>query len=86
MPNDKVDFVFRLNDKPKPTSALLAVFQHLLAMSVGLITPTIIIAGVSARKRNSLSDKFGSDNFGNSYFLTIFINTIPLFFQKITLS
>lgn len=46
MPVNKIDLIFRLNDNPKPTTALLAAIQHLLAMFVGIITPTIIIGGV----------------------------------------
>ncbi len=46
MEKENLDLVFRLEDKPKPATALLAAIQHLLAIFVGIITPTIVIGGV----------------------------------------
>ncbi len=46
MENNTTDLVFKLEDKPSPGTALLAAFQHLLAIFVGIITPTIVIGGV----------------------------------------
>ncbi len=45
MVKENVDLVFGLEDKPNPSTALLAAFQHLLAIFVGIITPTIVICG-----------------------------------------
>ncbi len=46
MENKTNDLVFKLEDRPSPGTALLAAFQHLLAIFVGIITPTIVICGV----------------------------------------
>lgn len=39
------DLVFGLNDKPKLPHALLAAFQHLLAILVPILTPGLLICG-----------------------------------------
>lgn len=40
---DNDDLIYGLNDSPKPWTALLAAFQHVLASFVGIITPPLII-------------------------------------------
>ncbi|RMU67163.1 Xanthine/uracil permease protein [Pseudomonas syringae pv. aptata] len=40
---DNDDLIYGLNDRPKPWTALLAAFQHVLASFVGIITPPLII-------------------------------------------
>jgi xanthine permease XanP len=44
--NDKLELVYGLEDKPSPVESAYAAFQHLLAIIVGIITPTLIIGGV----------------------------------------
>ena len=44
--NDKLDLVYGLEDKPSPMESAYAALQHLLAIIVGIITPTLIIGGV----------------------------------------
>ncbi|MDY2565688.1 nucleobase:cation symporter-2 family protein [Pseudomonas syringae] len=40
---DNDDLIYGLNDRPKPWTAILAAFQHVLASFVGIITPPLII-------------------------------------------
>ena len=44
--NDKLELVYGLEDKPPPMESAYAALQHLLAIIVGIITPTLIIGGV----------------------------------------
>ena len=44
--NDKLELVYGLEDKPSPMESAYAAMQHLLAIIVGIITPTLIIGGV----------------------------------------
>ena len=44
--NDKLELVYGLEDKPSPMESAYAALQHLLAIIVGIITPTLIIGGV----------------------------------------
>lgn len=46
MKEKNANIIYGLNDKPKPAIAFTVAFQHLLAIFVGIITPTIVIAGV----------------------------------------
>lgn len=41
----KTDLVYGLNDRPRPGEASIAAIQHLLAIFVGIITPTLVLAG-----------------------------------------
>ena len=43
---DSSDLIYGLNDKPPVIDAIFAALQHLLAIFVGIITPTLIIGGV----------------------------------------
>tara|TARA_Y100001970_G_C14209865_1_gene846230 strand:+ start:989 stop:2341 length:1353 start_codon:yes stop_codon:yes gene_type:complete len=43
--NDKLELVYGVEDKPSPLESSYAALQHLLAIIVGIITPTIIIGG-----------------------------------------
>jgi xanthine permease XanP len=40
------DIIYGLNDKPPVRESIFAALQHLLAIFVGIITPTLIIGGV----------------------------------------
>ena len=44
--NEKLELVYGLEDKPSPLETAYAALQHLLAIIVGIITPTLIIGGV----------------------------------------
>ena len=46
MEQKNANVIFGLNDRPKPGIALTVAFQHLLAIFVGIITPTIVLAGI----------------------------------------
>lgn len=37
--------IYRLEDRPPPAEAILVALQHLLAIFVGIVTPTLIISG-----------------------------------------
>ena len=41
--NEKLELVYGLEDKPSPLETAYAALQHLLAIIVGIITPTLII-------------------------------------------
>ncbi len=41
----KIDVIYGLNDRPPPGEAAVAALQHLLAIFVGIITPTLVLAG-----------------------------------------
>ena len=43
--NDKLELVYGVEDKPSPLKLAYAALQHLLAIIVGIITPTLIIGG-----------------------------------------
>ena len=43
--NDKLELVYGVEDKPSPLKSAYAALQHLLAIIVGIITPTLIIGG-----------------------------------------
>jgi len=43
---DSSDLIYGLNDKPPVIDSIFAALQHLLAIFVGIITPTLIIGGV----------------------------------------
>lgn len=40
-----VDVIYGLNDRPPPGEAAIAALQHLLAIFVGIVTPTLVLAG-----------------------------------------
>ncbi len=44
--NEKLELVYGIEDKPSPIESAYAALQHLLAIIVGIITPTLIIGGV----------------------------------------
>ena len=44
-PAPATDLIYQLNDRPPIGEALLAALQHLLAIFVGIITPTLILSG-----------------------------------------
>ena len=44
--NDKLELVYGVEDKPSPVESSYAAIQHLLAIIVGIITPTLVIGGV----------------------------------------
>ena len=44
--NEKLELVYGLEDNPSPLETAYAALQHLLAIIVGIITPTLIIGGV----------------------------------------
>lgn len=44
-PVEKVDLIYRLEDRPGVGQAALAALQHLLAIFVGIITPTLVLSG-----------------------------------------
>ncbi len=41
----KVDVIYGLNDRPPVGQAAIAALQHLLAIFVGIITPTLVLSG-----------------------------------------
>ena len=41
-----LDLIYQLNDNPPAKEGMFAALQHLLAIIVGIITPTLIIGGV----------------------------------------
>ena len=41
-----LDLIYELNDNPPVKEGMFAALQHLLAIIVGIITPTLIIGGV----------------------------------------
>jgi len=43
---DAFDLIYKLEDNPPVQEAMFAALQHLLAIIVGIITPTLIIGGV----------------------------------------
>jgi xanthine permease XanP len=43
---DAFDLIYQLNDNPPVKEGMFAALQHLLAIIVGIITPTLIIGGV----------------------------------------
>ena len=43
---DAFDLIYQLNDNPPVKAGMFAALQHLLAIIVGIITPTLIIGGV----------------------------------------
>ena len=43
---DAFDLIYQLDDNPPVKDAMFAALQHLLAIIVGIITPTLIIGGV----------------------------------------
>ncbi len=43
---DVFDLIYKLDDNPPVKEAMFAALQHLLAIIVGIITPTLIIGGV----------------------------------------
>ena len=43
--NDKLELVYGVEDKPSPIKSACTALQHLLAIIVGIITPTLIIGG-----------------------------------------
>ena len=56
-PQDQLDLVYGLNDKPKPIIAFLAALQHLLAIIVPIVTPGLLIClalGVSKEDTNMI--------------------------------
>lgn len=53
----KADLVYQLNDRPPLPQTLFAALQHLLAMFVAVITPSLIICqslGVPADQTNTI--------------------------------
>jgi xanthine permease XanP len=40
-----VDVIYRVEDRPPPGPAILAAVQHLLAIFVGIVTPTLVLSG-----------------------------------------
>ena len=40
-----IELIYRLDDKPPVAQAAIAALQHLLAIFVGIITPTLVISG-----------------------------------------
>ena len=44
--NDKLELVYGVEDRPSPLESSYAALQHLLAIIVGIITPTLVIGGV----------------------------------------
>ncbi|HAS6189679.1 TPA: uracil-xanthine permease [Vibrio vulnificus] len=56
-PMRKTDLIYQLNDRPPLPQTLFAALQHLLAMFVAVITPSLIICqalGVSAEQTNTI--------------------------------
>lgn len=56
-PTRKTDLIYQLNDHPPLPQTLFAALQHLLAMFVAVITPSLIICqalGVSAEQTNTI--------------------------------
>lgn len=45
MQSAKTDVIYKLDDRPPPGEAAIAALQHLLAIFVGIITPTLVLAG-----------------------------------------
>ena len=43
---DVFQLIYKLNDNPPVMDAMFAALQHLLAIIVGIITPTLVIGGV----------------------------------------
>ncbi|WP_411184270.1 nucleobase:cation symporter-2 family protein [Pseudomonas sp.] len=55
IPEARNELLYGLDDKPRPLAALLATLQHLLAIIVPIVTPSLLICqaiGVSARDTN----------------------------------
>jgi len=50
---DVFDLIYKLEDNPPAKEAMFAALQHLLAIIVGIITPTLIIGGVLGDGVNS---------------------------------
>ena len=42
---DEFDLIYRLEDRPPVGEAAIAALQHLLAIFVGIITPTLVLSG-----------------------------------------
>ncbi|EHU9459447.1 uracil-xanthine permease [Vibrio vulnificus] len=56
-PTRKTELIYQLNDRPPLPQTLFAALQHLLAMFVAVITPSLIICqalGVSAEQTNTI--------------------------------
>ena len=56
-PEQPLDLVYGLNDRPKPFIAFLAALQHLLAILVPIVTPGLLIClalGVSREDTNMI--------------------------------
>ncbi|HDY7441761.1 TPA: uracil-xanthine permease [Vibrio vulnificus] len=56
-PMRKTDLIYQLNDRPPLPQTLFAALQHLLAMFIAVITPSLIICqalGVSAEQTNTI--------------------------------
>ncbi|ASC55807.1 uracil-xanthine permease family protein [Vibrio vulnificus] len=56
-PTRKTDLIYQLNDRPPLPQTLFAALQHLLAMFVAVITPSLIICqalGLSAEQTNTI--------------------------------
>ncbi|HFQ5210179.1 TPA: uracil-xanthine permease family protein [Vibrio vulnificus] len=56
-PTRKTDLIYQFNDRPPLPQTLFAALQHLLAMFVAVITPSLIICqalGVSAEQTNTI--------------------------------
>ncbi|EHK9049533.1 uracil-xanthine permease [Vibrio vulnificus] len=56
-PTRKTDLIYQLNDRPPLPQTLFAALQHLLAMFVAVITPSLITCqalGVSAEQTNTI--------------------------------
>ena len=45
LPAQTSDVIYRLEDRPAPGQAALAAIQHLLAIFVGIVTPTLVLSG-----------------------------------------
>ncbi len=45
------ELIYRLEDRPPLPQTLFAAFQHLLAMFVAVITPALLICGLSVSRR-----------------------------------
>ncbi|MDP8210971.1 MAG: hypothetical protein P9M05_09155 [Candidatus Stygibacter australis] len=44
--NTRTDLIYTLNARPPVRDSIFAALQHLLAIFVGIITPTLIIGGI----------------------------------------
>jgi xanthine permease XanP len=40
-----IELIYRLDDKPSVGQSAIAALQHLLAIFVGIITPTLVLSG-----------------------------------------